>query len=266
MNASQSSTWYFTKPEQRVQLSYNRWFNTNIKKRIRYDFVRKDWDRDITGMISVDRLQDEPHDPVYVPLDDDNRAVLVVIKQAGIDTLMQFLDYVATQEKAELFCSDWHIKPTNLQNLLRKIFKFLPAGAQIRQLVNKDDALTHSYIDQLVKHKLGFSMAFLEIVRKPLGRRELAERTGIPDDALLDLARRADMTRLGLMGGGMVRTSWALGYKGLAAFTDATPEEYFARCVDYYNKIGKGIPFDFTVKNVVSHVKRMQDAKSIIEE
>ena len=56
-----------------------------------------------------------------------------------------------------------------------------------------------------------------------------------------------------------------MGNKGLSAFDNVTPEEYHARSVEYYDKVGKGTPFDFTVKNVVSHVKRMQQAKTIIE-
>ena len=151
-------------------------------------------------------------------------------------------------------------------NLLQKIYKYLPAGANMRQLVDKDDKITHDYIDKLLKYKLGFSLALLDKGRTQLGRKELAEWTGIPDYALLDLLRRADMTLLRLMAGGMIKQSWALGYKGLASFEGVTPEEYYARCVAYYTRIGKGIPFDFTVKNVGSHVKRMQEAHSIIED
>ena len=68
------------------------------------------------------------------------------------------------------------------------------------------------------------------------------------------------------MGGGMVRTSWALGYKGLVDLQAATPTEYYARCEAFYAQTAKGMPFDMTMANVASHIARMRDATPFLEE
>ncbi len=264
MAANEPDVWSFSNPDQRVQWPYNKWYKAHIKKRIQYAFVRQLWDRDLLEVASLERLQDEPHDPVYVPLNEGDHATLKDIHQAGIATLMQLLDMVATKENAEVFCQKAGVDPDPLKDLLRKIYKYLPAGAQMRQLVAKEDATTQRYIDKLIEHKLGFSLALLDQGATKKDREELSKLTGIPEGALLDLVKRADMTRLGLMGGGMIRLSWALGYKGLAAYTDVTPEEYFTSCQNYYQQAGKGIAFDFTMKNVISHLERLKQATSMI--
>jgi hypothetical protein len=68
------------------------------------------------------------------------------------------------------------------------------------------------------------------------------------------------------MGGGMVRQSWAMGYKGLVALQRADLQEYYARCASYYGETAKGMPFDLTPQVAVSHIARVRDAVTIVEE
>ncbi|TFH64063.1 MAG: DUF4332 domain-containing protein [Gemmatimonadales bacterium] len=257
--------WCFSKPEQRVQWPYNKWYNAHIKKVIRYGYVRVYWDRAINELRTLEKLKAEEHDPVTVRLDDGDRAVLGRVLKAGVETLMVFLDRISTQVEAEAFCEKAGIPPEDLIDLLGKIYRYLPFGAQMRQLVTEDDPAA-AYLGQLASYKLGHSLALLDAGRTRAGRVRLVEEVGIPEDVLLDLVRRADLSRLHLMGGGMIRQAWALGYKGLAALQKATPEDYYARCVAYYDEVGKGKPFDFTAGAVASHLARMREAVAIVEE
>jgi len=247
-------------------LPYNKWWKANIGKRIIYGFVREAWDRDIAEMSTLEILAAEKDSPTPVWLSQEDRAVLRRISNTGVERLMQFLDMVQSLEKAKQFCDKAGITADELKSLLRKVHKYLPFGAQMRQLVEKDDLEFQGYVDQLISRKLGYSFALLEIGRTREGRKQLSRDSVIPEPAVLDLVKRADLTRLSLMGGGMIRQSWAIGYKGLSDLKEATPDEYYARCREYYDRTSKGKPFDLTLKMANGHIARMKQAADLIEE
>jgi len=262
----QDSVWDFSRPELRVRWPYQKWFNAHIGKRIRYTLVREHWDRDVRDLASVERLKAEPADPGSVKLTDGDRDVLACVARAGVKTLMAFLDRVSTQESAERFCEEAGIAPSSLLALLKQVYRYLPFGAQMRLLVEKGDVVMQEHVSRLTARKLGFSLALLEVGRTREGRRALAGDTGIPDRELLDLLRRADLTRLRLMSGGMIRQSWALGYRGLRALQEADWEEYYEKCREHYARTAKGKPFDLTRDTARSHISRMKQAPVVLED
>ncbi len=262
----QEAVWSFTEPGQKVQWPYNRWFSANIGKRIAYKFVREYWDRDLLELATVERLTLETYDPVPVSLCQEDRMILTKAAQTGLRRLFELLELVSTHEAANAFCEKVGNSPSDFKSFLKKIYKYLPTGAQMRQLVSDDDLDLQKTVDILASHKLGFSLALLDAGRTIDGRRQISIDTGIPEDVVLDLVRRADLTRMKLMGGGMVRVTWALGYKGLEELKQSTAEEYYARAQIHYQETYKGKPFDMNFKNVQSHIIRMQHEQAIVEE
>lgn len=263
--AKGDEVWTFSKPDQKVQWPYTKWFRAHIGKRLKYAFVHEHWDRSIAGLEKADRLRAETSDPVAPQLTETDRSVLKRVREAGLETLMGFLDHVDTRESAEAFCETAEISPRDLISLLRKIHRFLPFGAQMRQLVDERDPI-YEHVDTLVAHKLGYSLELLERGRTRGGRKQLVEQTGIPMAVLLDLIRRADLTRLHLMSGGMIRTSWVTGYKGLAALKRATAEEFLKKTEAYYDRTSGGKPFDWSPRTANGHINRMREAIDILEE
>jgi hypothetical protein len=258
--------WSFSDSEQRMQWPYNAWFRSFIGVRIRYSFVRTYWERDMAELVTLEKLSIEEQDPVPARLSGEDRQAFACILRADYPRLMTWLDAVGDQAAAQLFCQQAGLTPQQLKGVLQKIYRYLPTGAQMRQLVEKEDALRQGYVDVLVKYRLGNSLALLEAGRTRPGRQQLAAQTGIAEPDILDLVRRADLTRLHLMGGGMVRTSWALGFTGLAALKRANAQDYYDACLAYYNRTAKGKPFDMTMQNCVSHIARMKTALEIVEE
>jgi hypothetical protein len=249
----QATAWSFNEPDSPTDLPYQKWYDTHIARRIRYGVLRESLDRAIADMIA-----DEPNPA--------RAATLQRIAQAGTPTLMQFLDAVATLAQAQAFAAKAHLRPADVVNLLRHIYRrILPQGAQMRQLVADTDTDLLTHIATLKQHGLSFSLALLDRAHTRSGRAGLSKETGIPAPALLDLVLRADLTRLWLMGGGMVRISWALGYRGLRALQQADPDEYYPRCVAHYHRI-KGKPGDLTLANCHSHIARMRQAKLLVEQ
>lgn len=266
MVKSEDSVWSFSKPEQKVQWPYNRWFGTHIRKRTRYAFVRTHWDQKIYELMDMEKLEAEKLEPGAVRLSNADRSIFGRISKTDTGSLMALLDVVADQASADAFCGSVSVDPTEFKDLLQKIYKYLPFGAQMRQLVEKEDLVLQNHVDCLVSRKLGFTLAFLDRGLTPDGRDRLAEDTGLQVDVVLDLIRRADLTRLRLMSGGMIRQSWALGYQGLKDLKVATPEEYYDRCATYYAKTTGGLPFDLTPNTVAGHIARMRKARTLLVE
>lgn len=260
------SEWDMSAPPQQLQWPYNRWWKANIGKRIKYKFVQEGWDRDIVEMATLEILVVEKYDPVPARLSQQDRDVLRRISKAGVEKLVQFLDMVDSLDKAKQFCDKAGITADELKSLLRKLYRYLPFGAQMRQLVEKDDIELQGYVDKLIHLKLGHSLALLETGRTREERKQISKDTGIPESAVLDLVKRADLTRFHLMGGGMLRQSWALGYKGLSDLKKVTPDEYYARCYEHYIRNFKGIPFDMTREGNDIQYQRMKQAPDLIEE
>lgn len=260
------AAWSFSKPGQRSAWPYNKWFAAHIVQRTRYAYVREHWDQEIGAMLAQEALQAEPLDPVSVRLEGQDRETLGKAYRTGIRTLMQLFDAVATRDAATTFCRAAAIAPGDLIALLRTLYKLLPFGAEMRQLVAEDDSTLLEYVRILTARRLGHSLALLDTGRTPAGRARLAAETGIPESALFDLVLRADLTRLHLMGGGMVRQIWALGYRGLQALAKADPDEYQARCAAYYAATAKGLPFDLNRQAIEGTIARAQRARIIMEE
>ena len=171
-NTKADSEWDLSAPPQQLQWPYSKWWKANIDKRTKYRFVREGWDRDIAEMETLGILAVEEDDPVPARLSQQDRAVLRRINNTGVKRLMQFLDMVDSLEKAKRFCDKAGITADELKSLLQKVYKYLPFGAQMRQLVDKDDVEFQGYVDKLISLKLGYSLALLEIGRTREGRKQ----------------------------------------------------------------------------------------------
>jgi hypothetical protein len=244
--------WSFSKPGQKSQWPYNKWFSAFIGKRIRYEFVRKFWDCELGKLSGVaNSVQD---------IETITRLAIL-----GITHLMQFLGAVTTLKKASDLSQNAHIQPGALKDLLHRIYKHLPFGAQMRQLIPDNDTPMLAHVETLKKHGLSYSLALLEAGRTREGRLEITKTTGIPEDALLDMVNRADFTRLELMSGGMVKQLVALGYGSIDSLKTADPDEYFEKAQNYYSEGKGGLPFDFTKKNVIELIAKMKQVTPIVE-
>jgi hypothetical protein len=245
---------------------YNTWYNANIRKRIRYSFVRQYWDMPIEEIINRKMLVPKAAEYIVTRLSDENIRTIDAIVSNDVASLMDLLDMIPTEQQARQICTVSRVKPHELRLLLQRVYKHLPFGAQMRQLVEKDDTERQRYIDSLLPLKLGHSLALLEAGRRKVDRKKIVGESRIPDEELLDLIKRADMTRLRLMSGGMVRQFWAIGYKGIADLKKADPKEYFERVQEYYTKTAKGRPFDLTVTAATNIINEMKKVVELVEE
>lgn len=246
-----AEAWSFSKPQQRVQWPYQRWYNAHIARRTRLGFVRELWDHSLADLAAGCR----------------RREIADVLRRFGhreADSLMALLDTVDTQAKAAATCHRSDVKPAELIELLRWCYKRLPFGAQMRQLVDDEEANLGPCLDALKRHKLSFSLALLDAGRTRGGRARLAGQTGIAGDVLLDLVHRADMTRVALMSGGMVRAQWALGYRSLRDLQRADPDDYYERSDRHYRSAARGRPFDLTREACRRHIERMRQQMRIV--
>jgi hypothetical protein len=266
IDKSLDQKWDFTEPGLHGFGAYNKYFNSHIGKRIKYSFIREHWDRDIAELMSADRMGTDKLDPMSYPLTQRDRDVFKKIKKSGIIGLMEFLDNVSNQDAADSFATQAGIQPSDVKLVLRTVNKYLPFDILMSRLVAEDDRQILDYVAGLKAVKCDHSLVLLESGRTKAGRKKLAKDSGIPEYAILDLVKRADISRFRLSGRGTVLCNWAIGYKGIKMLRQADPEEFYAKMMEYYKRTFKGKPYDWTPEGAKEYIFRMKQVADIVEE
>lgn len=248
---------------------YDLFFRTYILKTFEFGFVKERYDRPIgdfrypvkTLERMISTLPVKPEGSAWFS------TTLDALEKAGVRRLFLFINTVATRNQAQGFIQQTGIPLLHLMGVL-DFFKqwWFPYGAQLRQLVDDTD---QSLIYQIpVLKQRGFSQGFklLDIGRTRQGRRNLAEQAGIPEEILLDLVHRADVTRIPYVSGGTVKRMWTIGYDGLEKLRNADPNEYFARISHYYTSQHRASPFDARLEYIRDFLGDVQRAPVVVEE
>ncbi|MBN2075031.1 MAG: hypothetical protein JW762_05725 [Dehalococcoidales bacterium] len=64
----------------------------------------------------------------------------------------------------------------------------------------------------------------------------------------------------------MIKQIRAIGYRGISDLQRVDPDDYYARCWEYYTKNYKGMPYDFTREGAYSIIARTKQGPDLIEE
>jgi hypothetical protein len=173
----------------------------------------------------------------------------------GVSSYLDLVRQVETREKCETFLQKTGFGFEALIQTLNYLFRWvLPFKCPVKELVdaaNKNDRVA---VEGLKKKKIGSNLDILENCRTRASRRKLAKETGVTETWLLDLAYRADISRLAYVRGKTVKHLCGGGYDTLdkiAAADLTTMEEDMAA---YYKTIGKSfsdfkavIPLDWMI-------------------
>jgi hypothetical protein len=248
---------------------YDVFVRTYILKMLEYGFVKAHYDRPIgefrystkTLERLVATLPKKPEGTAWIS------TTLDAIEQAGVRTLFQFINTVATRRQAEAFIQQAGIPLLYLTGVLDFLKQWwFPYGAQLRQLVEDSDQNLINCLNELKKHGFAQGFKLLDTGRTREGRLKLAEQTGIPVVILLDLVHRADVTRIPYVSGGTVKRMWVIGYDSLEKLRKADPEVYFSRITLYYASIHKANPFDARLEYIRDFLSDVKRAPLVVEE
>ncbi len=248
---------------------YDLFMRTYILKTMEFCFVSEHYDRPIKEFhypvkmleIMLSTLPRRPEGIAWFT------TILDEIEKAGLQTVFQFINNVATRRQAEGFLQRTGISLPYLMGVL-DFFKqwWFPFGAQLRQLVEDSDQHLIGPLACLKQQGYAQGFKLLDIGRTCEGRRTLSEQTGIPEEILLDLVNRADVTRIPYVSGATVKRMWAIGYDSLQKLQKTSPMEYFSRVSQYYASMQKPIPFDAKLEYIRNSLSSAQRMPVVVEE
>jgi hypothetical protein len=131
---------------------------------------------------------------------------------------------------------------------------------------NKKLAVILKAMDDLKGHirslrKAGVRMAFelLERGATPQGRAQLAEATGVPEEALLKIVQCCDLCRMTGMAGQTLRRSFAMGYDTLDKFRASTQERIEAEFDEYLRTSGERTNRMVSFASFVRQARKLED-------
>jgi hypothetical protein len=162
------------------------------------------------------------------------------LRDAEVENYLELLTRVETKEKCEHFLANAGIGFEGLVEALNYLFRWvLPFKIPLRELIDVEDKTQRSHFETLKLHGVKSNLDLLEQCRRKVGRVELCEATGVPEAFLLELAHRADISRLAYVRGKTVMHLCGGGYDTLAKIADADLKGMEAEMEAYYQTLGK---------------------------
>jgi hypothetical protein len=128
------------------------------------------------------------------------------------------------------------------------IYWFFPGEKYLSGLVRADPA-TSQALKALAGLGVRTNLQLLQQGLTPLGRRSLAEQSGLPAETILDLVNRADLSRLPWASKATISNILGAGYGSLAQLVNAEPEKLYADFFRYGKSIGKNLKLGNEIEN-----------------
>ena len=143
--------------------------------------------------------------------------IFKTLEKAEIKDYTDLVHMVETREKCVKFTENTKILFRDLIYVLNYIFRWvLPfRNVYLRQLIDSDNESHIVYVKKLRDQDIKFNLDAVECCRTIEGRAKLSEKARIPEDFILDLVNRADLTRLPYMNKKTVEHLCNAGYNNV---------------------------------------------------
>jgi len=150
------------------------------------------------------------------------------------------IEKIETRESCENFLKITKIQFRDLISVLNYIFRWvLPfRNVYLRQLIDSGNESHMVYVKILKEHSLRFNLDILECCRTCEGRAKLSEKARIPEDFILDLVNRADLTRLPYMNKKTVEHLCNARYDNVDKLAKVEAGKLREDMKSYFNKVG----------------------------
>jgi len=222
-------------------LNYDDYFKENFLNIIEYRWIRENYNKPLDKLRELVNSGDI-ESRSYIRLN----PILSKIKNSEIKTLFGLFDKISTEGKVSEFLSKYKLEPDELNKFLFQVQNYiLPKKAQLRQYIFTDDPQEMENFEILKKNKLANNLDFIETCRTRKGRKEISQKTRVPEKVLLDFVNRFSVGRLPFFGGKSVKHIWNAGYRNLKDVRNDTPENMTKRLLSAFKSAGLSMPNDF---------------------
>jgi len=173
----------------------------------------------------------------------------------GIRNYQDLVGRVNTKSNCEKFLQETGFSFEALILLLDFLFRWvLPFKIPIKELVDTMPHTNTTYLEILKNRGVRSNLDVLETFRSKTGRKMFSTETGIDEIYLLELAHRADISRLAYVRGKTIMHLSGGGYNTLNKLENAEIMKMEADMTAYYESIGKSfadfkavIPLDWMI-------------------
>ena len=127
----------------------------------------------------------------------------------------------------------------------------------LKQLIDPENESHMAYIKKLKENNIKFNLDILECCRTRKGRAKLSETTKIPEDFILDLVNRADLTRLPYMSKRTVEHLCNAGYDSLGKLAKVEAGKLREDMKSYFDRRGVKLSGFIDLKGIAQWAKTM---------
>jgi len=207
-----------------------------------YDFVREHYNHTMEEAASFSQrirqgyLQNRKEAAFIGEITDHFRT----LNGLGVRNYLDLVQRVETRAKCESFIQETGFSFEALIQTLNYPFRWvLPFKCSVKELVDTGDETSMAALEALKKYKIRSNLDVLENCRARASRNELARETGVAEAFLIDLAHRADISRLAYVRGKTVKHLCEGGYDTLDKIAGADLKKMGEDMAAYYGTIGK---------------------------
>ena len=167
--------------------------------------------------------------------------IFAELHQAGVENVLDFTDRVNTRPKLESFVELSRLNPPDVILVLKYlVYWFFPGEKYLSGLVPPGPGISQA-LQILAGLGVRTNLQLLQQGLTPLGRKSLAEQSGLPTETILDLVNRADLSRLPWASKATISNIIGAGYGSLSQLANAELEMLYADFHNYGKSIGKNL-------------------------
>jgi len=143
----------------------------------------------------------------------------------GIHTLQALADALKAKRDVARLAEASGLPEKYLTLLRREVNSYIPRPVNLGTIPDVEPA----YLERLASVGIKHTRHLYERARQKAARAALAEQVAIPQEALLELVKLADLTRIVGVGGVFARMLYTAGIESVAAFVAERPDVLLAK-------------------------------------
>jgi hypothetical protein len=182
------------------------------------------------------------------------------LESMGIDNLQALIDALSTGKKRERFAQESGLPLDYLVMLRRQARSYIPSSLYFKDIPGVDP----DHVERLAAAGIKQTRQMFDRAKTKADRAALAEETGIPEDALLELVKMTDLARAGWIGPVFVRLIYETGTDTLEKLAAQSPEALFEQicAVNEAQQLTKAMP---SVRDVAACIETTKELSRVIE-
>ena len=176
-------------------------------------------------------------------------AILTELHQTGVRDLQDLIARAETRERLESFTTQSGVYAEDIVAVLKfLVYWLIPMEKYLSGLI-RDDPLTKQAILKLREVGIRTNLELLQQGITAAGCKALSKSSGLPEDIILELVNRADLSRMPWASKATISNIIGAGYGSLSQLANADPEQLYADFFRYGKSIGKNLKLGNEIEN-----------------